>query len=245
MKVIIGIDDTDNLESMGTGHLVRDLSCYLNENRIFSTKIIIRHQLYVHKDIPYTSHNSSASLSGTLLTDFEKLVLACEEFLISNSATGSDVGLCILTEDCEFDNTIIEWGLNAKRIILMEADAYQLADVSNIYLKGLTGRKTGIIGALAAVGLALWGNDGRVLWMNNLREVNGVHSVSEIKDKIGIEVFKTIDNKLLDDSDSVLLGDWSRPVLRDSKSVLYVEQIENKPNEYKTATKHFIKSISE
>ncbi len=243
--IVIGIDDTDNLNSIGTGHLVRDLGVFLLENNIFETRIITRHQLFVHKDIPFTSHNSSASLTGQLLGNIDDLSHFCEKFLTENAALGSDVGLCIINGSIEFKNELVDWGVRAKSIILTEKDAYMLAQNAGIYLKGLTGRKTGVIGALAAVGLALSGNDGRVLWMKNLRETKGIFKVQDIREIIGIDVFMTENKFILNDNDEVELDNWNRPVIINNQTVLYVEPNNLRPHEYKTAPKHFIKSVSE
>ena len=64
-KWLIGIDDTDNLESRGTGHLARQLARLL-ESAISGLRIgsITRHQLLVDPRIPYTSHNSSACVQA-------------------------------------------------------------------------------------------------------------------------------------------------------------------------------------
>jgi hypothetical protein len=60
MKLLIGIDDTDNLESRGTGYCVRQLANWLSEKNLVVPLGITRHQLLVDPRIPYTSHNSSA-----------------------------------------------------------------------------------------------------------------------------------------------------------------------------------------
>jgi len=243
--VIIGVDDTDNLNSVGTGHLVRKLGFFLHQNNVFFTKIIVRHQLFVHKDIPFTSHNSSASLSGYLLNDMEELIINCEKFLIENAALGSDVGLCITYSDTDNKQELIKWGMDAKTIILNEDNCYALANKSNAYLKGLTGKKTGIIGAMAAVGLALSGDDGRVLWMKNLRETKGIFKIKDIREIIGIDVFTTESEIPVNDNALIELGEWNRPIVKKHQTVLYVKQNNLKPNEYKTSDKHFIKSLSE
>ena len=62
ISLFIGIDDTDNLESRGTGFRVRELAREMRERGLADTKSITRHQLFVSPDIPYTSHNSSACL---------------------------------------------------------------------------------------------------------------------------------------------------------------------------------------
>jgi hypothetical protein len=94
MHYLIGIDDTDNLETRGTGHRVRQLADWLAENKLAVPKGITRHQLLVHPQIPYTSHNSSACLS--VETDnADDLWEASREFLLREGAIGSDVGLCL------------------------------------------------------------------------------------------------------------------------------------------------------
>ena len=61
-KWLIGIDDTDNLESRGTGHRVRWLGDLLAREDLADIKGITRHQLLVDPRIPYTSHNSSTCM---------------------------------------------------------------------------------------------------------------------------------------------------------------------------------------
>ncbi len=59
---LIGIDDTDNLSSRGTGWLARRLSdeCASRGLRPLG---VTRHQFLVHPAIPYTSHNSGACIA--------------------------------------------------------------------------------------------------------------------------------------------------------------------------------------
>ena len=61
-RLLVGIDDTDNLESRGTGFRAREFGRQLMEEGLASVRGISRHQLYVHPDIPYTSHNSALCL---------------------------------------------------------------------------------------------------------------------------------------------------------------------------------------
>lgn len=61
---LIGLDDTDNLESRGTGFRARQMAEHLESSKcgLIATGIT-RHQLLVDPRIPYTSHNSSACIS--------------------------------------------------------------------------------------------------------------------------------------------------------------------------------------
>lgn len=58
MQMLVSIDDTDNLESRGTGEIASLLAKLLEEREWGKAQVITRHQLLVHPDIPYTSHNS-------------------------------------------------------------------------------------------------------------------------------------------------------------------------------------------
>jgi hypothetical protein len=61
MTVFIGLDDTDNLESRGTGWLARDIAAELSAD--YPVVGVTRHQLLVDPRVPYTSHNSSAAIT--------------------------------------------------------------------------------------------------------------------------------------------------------------------------------------
>jgi hypothetical protein len=244
MRYIVGIDDTDNLVSRGTGHRARMLGLELMDVALCKLENITRHQLFVSPLIPYTSHNSSASLviSGVKYPD--KLIEFCREFLLRESADGSDAGLCVASFD-EVGEEIIAWGNNAKSIVLTMQDAYILARKSNVYLEGLTGEKCGIIGSLAAVGLRKEGNDGRLLWMRNLRETEGIFTASEILGMLDVDLIVDMSWKPVSPEATVELGNWSRPVMHENKIKLILKKNESheEPN-YTSAPKEFIKSIS-
>src|SRR5512134_3017624 len=94
MHYLIGIDDTDNLETRGTGHRVRQLANWLAENDLAVPKGITRHQLLVDPQIPYTSHNSSACVFIET-KNADDVWEASRGFLLREAALGSDVGLCL------------------------------------------------------------------------------------------------------------------------------------------------------
>src|SRR5512147_187291 len=96
MRYLIGLDDTDNLESRGTGHHARQLANSLSSSGLAEVEGITRHQLLVDPRIRYTSHNSSACLTVVAQPDrLSVLIEAGCEFLTNNSAPGSDAGLCV------------------------------------------------------------------------------------------------------------------------------------------------------
>jgi hypothetical protein len=247
LKLIIGIDDTDNTESRGTGHLTRQLSFNLMDLGFGKTKYIIRHQLLVDPRIPYTSHNSSASiLFDHYGNDTTGLTAICREYLICSSAPGSDAGLCIACYD-DVSEKICLWGDSAKKTVLNQDDAYQLAEEEGIFLEGLTGEKTGVIGSMAAVGLCKAGNDGRILWLEGLRELEpGIYTAGGLKKKISIDRIMNRKGKSILSTQEIILGEWNRPVMINNKITLIVEEEKNYgTGQWKVVSKEYIKSISE
>lgn len=156
---LISFDDTDNLETLGTGHL---LARFLGELP-FEAGYITRHQLFVDDRVPFTSHNSAmcATVDGDI--DAGDLAARAGRFLEQERSEGSDPGLCVVDMQAVADTELlIEWGRRAKSEVLAKADAYDLAQQCNVHLSEHGGDGQGVVGALAAVGLRLSGNDGRV-----------------------------------------------------------------------------------
>lgn len=167
-EYLIGIDDTDNASSRATGYLSRQLAHALFSLGLAVVDSITRHQLYVHPDICYTSQNSSACMN-VYHAELFSLITYCEDFILKNSAIGSDAGLCIAQQQ-QVNPLMITWGNDAKDTILDLDKARLIAYNAGIYLKGLTGNYECMIGALAAVGLRAGGNDGRFIWRKRHKE---------------------------------------------------------------------------
>jgi len=239
MRYLLGIDDTDNLESRGTGHRVRQLADWLAENQLASPLGITRHQLLVDPGIPYTSHNSSACLSIETEKP-DEVWEAAREFLLRESAIGSDAGLCI-AEWNSISTEILDFGRRAKLEVLTMLAAEQTAARSKIKIEGLTGTHGGIIGALSAVGLHRAGNDGRFLWLPGLRDLKDKYQVREICVKGHVDRICTVEHVDLTDETIVDVGEWIRPILHGGKATLYVEE---KNNEWYIISKDRIKSLS-
>lgn len=57
---------------------------------------ISRHQLFVHPDVSYTSHNSAMCFPAEINEQYlQDLIAHSAEFLVQNGADGSDPGLCV------------------------------------------------------------------------------------------------------------------------------------------------------
>lgn len=225
MRVFIGIDDTDNLESRGTGHCARQLAQALAQAGVAAPEGITRHQLLVDPRIPYTSHNSSACIAASCDEKAIPDVIAlCREFLLREAAAGSDVGLCV-AQTTQAAGAIQSWGNSAKTQVLVMADALALAAEHDIHLEGLTGTRGGVIGSLAAVGLRAAGNDGRFLWLPGLRELGeGARSVAQLKSICQIDEIQLESGRSIPANERILIGDWPRPILRGGKAILLIQE---------------------
>ncbi|MCF8373598.1 MAG: hypothetical protein K9H64_18400 [Bacteroidales bacterium] len=245
MKYLIGIDDTDNKDSRGTGFRARHMASMIEENSLGKVLGITRHQLFVHPSIAYTSQNSSACIEVES-NQAENLRLFCRQFLLDDSAPGSDAGMSFCEEE-RIPDEIMEWGNKAKCEVLQMEDAFSLSSKYNIYLEGLTGEKIGVIGALAAIGLRKGENDGRFIWLqgNQLRAVNGIQTLQELKEKIGLTAALTQNGVSVADGARIQLHDWVRPVLQNKQILIYVDKAENYENyDWKMASKEYHQSIS-
>jgi len=240
----IGIDDTDNLETRGTGFRARQLIELLQDYKLATGIAVTRHQLLVDERVPYTSHNSSACIvvkchdqvSDDQLMDF------CRGFLLDIAAEGSDVGLCLAAHDQARE--AMRFGLRAKIELVQQDEAHALARNAGIRLEGLTGTHQGVIGSLSAVGLHVHGNDGRYLWPRDIREYAGqIVAMQFLKNNLGIDRITLLDGKEVDDESArINLGDWPRTVRIDHHAVLLVEPY-HVQHKYKVLEKTVIKTV--
>ena len=246
MIYFVGLDDTDNKDSRGTGFKSRQLGKLIVEKNLGEVESISRHQLFVHEKIAYTSQNSSACLL-VKTENFKELQKLCTEYLIDVAEIGSDAGLCIARED-QINERVLDWGNRAKKEILFKKEAYNLAKETGIFLEGYTGEKIGVIGSLAAIGLRKGGNDGRNIWLKGteLRDLEGVYKVSDLKEIINIQAVITKEGKAISDDDRIEVGEWLRPAIKNNQNTVIVEQSKNNKNyEWNSVSKDYIKSISD
>jgi len=238
VKVLVGIDDTDDIDSMGTGEFADILAKTVEKRDWGKCSRVTRHQLFVHSDIPYTSHNSSMCFVAELAeTKLDDLITYAAEFLTQESAEGSDPGLCVAVIDkVSSPELLIEFGGKAKKIVVTKDEAYSLAEELGIHLSEHGGTGQGVIGALAGVGLRLTGNDGRFKGRHRIKPAGNIATVGEIIAQTNIEVVKAIDGTVLSADEPVLLGQKVKSVLLEHKCVLLVCPAENTSNEVKWET---------
>lgn len=183
MKFYLCIDDTDNLDSIGTGTIAEQIQEKIIHQGYGPCSLVTRHQLFIHEDIPYTSHNSSMCFCGEAPDDaLAAIISLAADHLDTVAAVGSDPGLCVLAydESCHYDE-LMEFGIDAKKTILTKNDAMICAQNHQLHLSEHGGTGQGIIGALAGVGLRLFGYDGEIKGALKNAVINQTYPVSELK----------------------------------------------------------------
>jgi len=224
MQVLVCIDDTDNLESRGTGHLAAILAGQIDQDGWGRSTFITRHQLFVHPDIPYTSHNSAMCFAAEVPDcGLEMLVDHAGDFLARQSAAGSDPGLCVVVMSELADaGPLCAFGLAAKSQVLTKEAAYALARDLGVHLSEHGGSGQGVIGALAGAGLRLGGNDGRLRGRLELGSVGGCVTVATLVAHPAVDCVQTLEGDQLRTEDRVRLGEKVKPVLLGSRAVVLV-----------------------
>ncbi len=222
MKIFLSIDDTDDLESKGTGEIAQEISKLIEEKAIGKTSAVTRHQLYVHEDIPYTSHNSSMcfEIENVREEDYDLLVELASSHLKKESSPLSDPGLCICRVDEVDKDKLIKYGQDAKKIVLNKKIAYDFANEQGIFLQEYGGTGDGVIGALAGVGLRLSGHDGRFKGKHKIEE--GIYSAAKLLDRGDIDKIYDIGSGKYISDEVIELSGKIKTVFLDHSRVLPV-----------------------
>ncbi|MEJ2559602.1 MAG: ABC transporter substrate-binding protein [Anaerolineae bacterium] len=220
----IGLDDTDTATSPGTGHLAREIASMLTSR--FPVLGITRHQLLFDPRVPMTAKNSAnvvhLQIDATRFGGNSNLVRLVDEvtdYVRAHAYPGSDPGLCLAIAPLP---AVTEFGRRAKVDVVTPDEARSVVNNhQGLVLRALGGDGSGIIGALAAVGLAATGNDGRFTWVGSIRDVRGVQPVKVIL-AAGVAAVQTLEGDAVT-SGLVETGDKLRPSLIDGQAVLLVE----------------------
>jgi hypothetical protein len=243
MIVLIGIDDTDNKESRGTGFQARQMAAMLASEGLAKITGITRHQHFVHPDIPYTSQNSSACIEAEI-TDRQAVWDVCSQHLVVSAAPGSDAGLAIARIQ-EISTAHQDWAWSTKTRVVKMEDAYAIAAQEHVWLEGFTGNHQGIIGALAAVALRNGGNDGRFIATAgnfHLRSLpEGAYQALELLKITNADRIVDLEFNQIPDEDSIYVNSYLRPVLRDKKCTILVTKSET-AYDWESAGKDILRS---
>ena len=216
--IYIGIDDSDTVDSPGTNQLARALVARVAPD--YRCALILRHQLLDDPRVPYTSKNGSASiqLEPRGRADVESLTAQLRAGMRAWFKDGSDPGLCVAAR---VPPEVTAFGRRCQSEIVGQVEARHLAAACGLHLEGLGGTEDGVIGALAAVGLAAGRDDGRVVQLGTWADdLCGPEEVAAIRAR-GVEL------RRFDSGEPVIVGRVDvgkrlRPNYRCGRLVLFV-----------------------
>ena len=180
-RLYVAFDDTDTIDAdRGTGKVGRWFEDELPAGCTLWG--VVRQQLLVHPDVPFTSHNSSAVCvvdvrdSGLVVgvesdrsawpclpsaAFIDDIVARGVAHLGRNWMEGSDPGLCVVAEGSPALVALMAFGRRAAVDVVAQADAYAAA--RGAHLSGHGGTEDGVIGAAAGAGLTAGGWHGRLI----------------------------------------------------------------------------------
>ncbi|MFV0441204.1 MAG: hypothetical protein ACK5LV_07940 [Lachnospirales bacterium] len=231
VKVLICVDDTDDIsKETSTGKVAGLIEKELLK---LGGKIhlgITRHQLFLSDEIDYTSHNSSMCLEVFIQEDkINEFWDNSVKVLKGEMSQISDPGLCL----CEMNKVkniekLIDFGLMAKEKVLYKKEAYDLAKECNVRLDEFGGTGAGVIGAIAGVGLRLFGYDGTFRGGKNLYGLEkSTFDVKELKKNLNIYQVLSKEGYSLDDDEQVLINEKIKLVYYDYKKIALVKKRNN------------------
>lgn len=216
--IYVGIDDTDTLDTPGTNQLARALVARLAHR--YRCHLILRHQLLFDPRVPYTSKNGSASigLQARSPQPLGDLIGELRAGMREWFKPGSDPGLCVAVH---VPDAVTRFGRRCQSEIIGQHEARQLAASLGIHLEGLGGTEDGVIGALAAVGLAAGADDGRVVNLGEWPDDLSGHQAIELLQQRAVQV-RVADSGEEVTAGTVDVGKHLRPNIRGGRVVLFV-----------------------
>ena len=234
---LICIDDTDDIGTKGTGEIAEEIvaklisaECGAVQSKRAITESVTRHQLFVHPDIPYTSHNSAMCFQIDSALGLEQIKQICVAHLKQESAEAADPGLAILDLTSDYNQPqLIAFGQQSKVEVKTKEQAYSLATELGVDLSEHGGTGQGIIGSLAGLGLRLSGQDGRVKGQLQL----GLHidesaqvqmNVADVLANTGLQAVISVDGERLADDQVLTLKGKIKAVYCQYQFALLVAQ---------------------
>ena len=204
----MGIDNTSNHESVGTAKFARKVAKKISSK--YPVYGVSRHQFYVHPKIPYSLHNFGAVIHVNCddIKSVDDIFIIIEDMMENEFNIGSNPGLAVAHEN-QITAAVINYGQEAKKIVLTQKRAVDLAINSNIRLKGFGKTGNGVIGAIAGIGLAATKNDGRFLQIGRVRDIKEPQPVESFI-KAGVEKIFTLDGLRV--TDGIIFNNDNKPV---------------------------------
>lgn len=220
MIFYLGIDDTGQPGKAGTDQNALALGLHLQSRKLARLVHVSTHTLVAANEIPGSSLNQAycLTLDGEAHV-LREIDMESRVYLMRNSAAGSNPGFALAARP-QVNERVLNWGKACQSLTLERREALDLARSQGITAAGFTGSGSGVIGALAAVGLRFSGFDGWITWLPGLPELKGVMTFSEILQISTFDYVKSLRGRTPDFRDRINLGDHVMPLLYEGRTVL-------------------------
>jgi|GEM_PF-1063181 len=244
IKIFVAIDDSRQLDGAKAGQTASILTKFIEENGWGKCAIPSRHRLYSHPDTACIKHNTARSFSADIGEQYLQNFIdhACK-LIKTTGAPNSNAGLAVaVPELMENKDDLIDYAYRTKEEIVSKTEALEFSKKPGIYLFELSGSGQGIIGALAAAGLRITGNDGQ--FRGKLHIGTGedyIATVKEIVNESYVEQVKNMDFNNVGDDECVRMGEKVKIVLLDNKYTLMVFPTDIEAPKWQTSTTHMLR----
>ncbi len=244
MKIYVGIDDSHRRDGGGAGETASLLTKVLEENRWGQPELPSRHRLYQHPDTGCRKHNTARSFSAQIEERYLSVFIdyACK-VVRRDSSPDSNAGLVIaISERMTNTDEIIAYASRVKEGLVSRDETNRMIGKQGLHVFELSGNGKGIIGALAAAGLRMTGNDGQFRGKLQLGSGDGyIATVQEIIENTHVEQIKNMDLENIDKDQSVRMGEKVKVVLLEHKYTLMVFPTELQYPRWQTSTTHMLR----
>ncbi len=220
MIFYLGIDDTGPPGKSGSGLTALALGLHLQARKLARLVHVSVHALVPAGEIPHSSLNHAycLTLEGEA-QQLREIDMESRVYLMHNSAAGSNPGFAVAPRE-RVNERILNWGKACQMMTLDRREALDLARSQGITAAGFTGSGSGVIGALAAVGLRTSGGDGWITWLPGLPDLKGVMTFSEILHISTFDYVKSLHGRTPDFRDRIRLGEQVMPLLYNDRTLL-------------------------
>ncbi|WP_051280801.1 hypothetical protein [Anaerovorax odorimutans] len=227
MRILICVDDTDDLtKTTSTGTIAELIEKEIKKLGGITELGITRHQLLLHEDIAYTSHNSSMCFPADIDKElYEQVCNTAEKVLLDNIVPSACPGLCIcIPEKVTSPEELIAFGCRAKKEVIKKEEAYNLANkLGGISLTEHGNTGAGIIGALAGIGLRLSGWDGTFRGKLKMKNGEKVISAKDFCDETGVSQVLNLDGSPISMSTIINIDKFAKAVLWNGEKTILAD----------------------
>ncbi|MGI5921589.1 MAG: hypothetical protein ACOX6I_07615 [Syntrophomonadaceae bacterium] len=244
MKIYVAMDDLRQLDGGKAGATCSSLARAIEDKGWGICSLPSRHRLYPSPETNCKKHNTARSFSADIKKEnlTELIDYACSmirEIVTPDSNTGLVIAV---PEQMENIDELIEYAYKAKEELVSKSEALEWGHKPGMFLFELNGSGRGIIGALAAAGLNMTGNDGQFRGKLKLsNEEYYIATVKEIIEKTYVEQVKNMDFEIIGEDDTVRMGEKVKVVKLDHKYTLLVFPTEVDYPKWQTTTTNMLR----